>query len=98
MKPTAISLFSGCGGMDLGFKNAGFKILWANDFYKDAVNTYKKNINSHIVLGDIKNIPSSEIPDNPDVLLGGFPCQGFSIANTKRDPKDDRNFLYKEMV
>ena len=98
MKPTTISLFSGCGGMDLGFKNAGFNIIWANDFYKDAVNTYKKNIGNHIVLGDITNIPSNEIPDNPDVLLGGFPCQGFSIANTNRDPNDDRNFLYKEMV
>lgn len=97
-KPTVISLFSGCGGMDLGFKNAGFKIIWANDFYKDAVNTYKKNIGNYIVLGDIIDIPSNEIPDNPDVLLGGFPCQGFSIANTNRDPKDDRNFLYKEMV
>lgn len=84
--------------MDLGFKNAGFNIIWANDFYKDAVNTYKKNIGNHIVLGDIKDIPSKEIPDNPDVLLGGFPCQGFSLANTNRDPSDDRNFLYKEMV
>jgi len=95
LKPTVISLFSGCGGMNLGFKNAGFNIVWANDFYKDAVNTYKKNIGNHIVLGDI---PSNEIPDNPDVLLGGFPCQGFSVANTNRDPNDNRNFLYKEMV
>jgi len=98
LKPTVISLFSGCGGMDLGFKNAGFNIIWANDFYKDAVNTYKKNIGNHIVLGDITDIPSNEIPDNPDVLLGGFPCQGFSVANTNRDPNDDRNFLYREMV
>ena len=84
--------------MDLGFKQAGFKILWANDFYNYAVDTYKKNIGDHIVQGNIQNIPSDDIPNDPDVLLGGFPCQGFSVANTKRDPNDDRNFLYKEMV
>ena len=57
--PTVVSLFSGCGGMDLGFKKVGFDIIWANDFFKDAVNTYKKNIGKHIVLGDITKIPST---------------------------------------
>lgn len=97
-QPTVISLFSGCGGMDLGFKQAGFKILWANDIYNYAVDTYKKNIGDHIIQGNIANIPSKDIPNRPDVLLGGFPCQGFSVANTKRDPNDQRNFLYREMV
>ena len=96
--PTVVSLFAGCGGMDLGFKKAGFKILWANDFFKDAVKTYEKNIGKHIVPGDIKEISSNEIPDNPDVVLGGFPCQGFSIANSKKPAYDERNYLYKEMV
>ena len=96
--PTVVSLFSGCGGMDLGFKKAGFDILWANDFFKDAVTTYRKNIGNHIVLGDITQISSDDIPDNPDVILGGFPCQGFSIANSKKPEYDQRNFLYKEMV
>jgi DNA (cytosine-5)-methyltransferase 1 len=95
---TAAGLFSGCGGLDLGFINAGFDIVWANDFFKDAVETYKKNISDHIILGDITKISSSEIPDNFDILLGGFPCQGFSIANIKRSMKDERNFLYKEML
>lgn len=97
-KLRVVGLFSGCGGLDLGFKNAGFEIVWANDFMKEAVETYKKNIGSHIVLGDITEIPSSVIPNDIDVLLGGFPCQGFSIANTKRSMKDERNFLYKEML
>lgn len=97
-KHTIAGLFSGCGGLDLGFINAGFEAVWANDFFKDAVETYKKNIGDHIVLGDITKIPSKEIPDNFDVLLGGFPCQGFSIANIKRSMKDERNFLYKEML
>ena len=97
-KPTVVSLFSGCGGLDLGFINAGYKIIWANDFFPEAVETYKKNIGDHIVSGDIAKIPNSKIPDNFDILLGGFPCQGFSIANSKRSMKDERNFLYKEML
>ena len=97
-KPSVVGLFSGCGGLDLGFKQAGFDILWANDFDKDSVETYKNNIGDHIVLGDITKISSKEIPSNFDVLLGGFPCQGFSVANTKRSMKDERNFLYLEML
>ena len=93
-----ISLFSGCGGLDLGFKKAGFNIVWANDFDKDAVKTYQKNLGMEIVLGDITKISSSNIPDNPDVVLGGFPCQGFSVANNKRSMDDKRNFLYKELL
>lgn len=95
---TLISLFSGCGGMDLGFKQAGFEILWANDFFKEAVDTYKLNIGDHIVLGDITKIESSSLPDNPDVIIGGFPCQGFSVANNNRSMQDERNFLYKELL
>ena len=98
MQYRLVSLFSGAGGMDKGFENAGFDIVWANDFDKDAVNTYKKNLGDHIILGDITKIPSCEIPDNIDVVIGGFPCQGFSVNNTKRNMKDKRNFLYKELL
>lgn len=97
-KLKAVGLFSGCGGLDLGFTQAGFEVIWANDFNQDAVNTYKKNLGNHIVCGDITQIPSTEIPDSFDVLLGGFPCQGFSIANSKRNMGDQRNFLYLEML
>ncbi len=97
-KYKVISLFSGAGGMDLGFINSGFEIVWANDFFKEAVESYKKNIGDHIVFGDITKIKSSEIPDNADLVIGGFPCQGFSVANNKRSMKDERNFLYKEML
>lgn len=93
-----ISLFSGAGGMDLGFINAGFEIVWANDFFKEAVESYKKNVDNRIVFGDITKIDSSQMPDNIDLVIGGFPCQGFSVANTKRSMKDERNFLYKEML
>jgi len=92
------SLFAGCGGLDLGFIQAGFDVVWANDFDKDAVSSYEANIGKHIVLGDITKIPSSDIPDDIDIVLGGFPCQGFSVNNIKRSMKDERNFLYRELM
>ncbi|MEY5130576.1 MAG: hypothetical protein RL734_643 [Bacteroidota bacterium] len=92
------SLFSGCGGLDLGFIQAGFHVCWANDFFKEAVESYRNNIGDHIVYGDITKISSNDIPNNFDVLLGGFPCQGFSVANIKRSMEDERNFLYKELL
>ncbi|HEI2929435.1 TPA: DNA cytosine methyltransferase [Escherichia coli] len=92
-----VSLFSGAGGLDLGLKQSGLDIIWANDIYEDAVDTYKKNIGKHIVLGDIANISSSTIP-NCDIVVGGFPCQGFSVANMNRKSEDPRNKLYLEMI
>ncbi|MBF9295088.1 DNA cytosine methyltransferase, partial [Staphylococcus epidermidis] len=96
-----ISLFAGAGGMDLGFKKAGFNIIWANDFEKDAVTTYKNNIGDHIVYGDITKIDiKNELPNEEeiDLVIGGFPCQGFSVNNIKRNMKDKRNFLYLELL
>src|SRR5699024_2215209 len=94
-----VSLFSGAGGMDLGFINQGFEVLWANDFEKDAVATYKKNIGNHITLGDITKIDVNDhVKDKVDVVIGGFPCQGFSVANNKRGMHDERNFLYLELL
>lgn len=88
-----LSLFSGAGGLDLGLIQAGNKVVWANDIDKDAVATYKHNIGDHIVLSDIKDIDICSLPD-ADVIVGGFPCQGFSIANMKRQIEDERNTLY----
>jgi DNA (cytosine-5)-methyltransferase 1 len=92
-----VSLFSGAGGLDLGFLQAGHTIIWANDLYSDAVKTYRNNIGNHIVEDDIQNILSETIP-NCDIVIGGFPCQGFSVANTKRTVTDRRNKLYKQMI
>jgi DNA (cytosine-5)-methyltransferase 1 len=94
---TIVSLFSGAGGMDLGFRQAGHEIVWANDIWKDAVETYRLNIGDHIVDSPIEKIASSEIP-KADIVIGGFPCQGFSIANMARRIDDSRNFLYLEFV
>ncbi len=92
-----VSLFSGAGGLDLGFIKAGHEIIWANDNFQDAVKTYRKNIGDHIVCEDISKIPSESIPDH-DILIGGFPCQGFSVANSNRGENDERNKLYLELL
>jgi DNA (cytosine-5)-methyltransferase 1 len=90
-----VSLFSGAGGLDLGLVKAGHEIIWANDFDTDSCETYKLNIGDHIVCNDIAKIKLEEIPDC-DVVVGGFPCQGFSMANMLRAADDDRNKLYKQ--
>jgi DNA (cytosine-5)-methyltransferase 1 len=96
-KLKVISLFSGAGGMDLGFKKAGFETVWANDNFAEAVETFKKNIGPEIYSDDIEKIDLESIPD-ADVIIGGFPCQGFSVANTKRTVDDERNILYRYFV
>jgi len=92
-----VSLFSGAGGLDLGLIEAGHEIVWANDIFEDAVSTYRNNIGDHVDTRDIAAIQSDEIP-SCDVVVGGFPCQGFSVANWGRSVKDERNKLYREMV
>lgn len=92
-----VSLFSGAGGLDLGFIQAGHTIVWANDLFHDAVSTYRANIGNHIIEEDINLISSEDIP-NCDIVIGGFPCQGFSIANTDRHADDERNVLYLQLL
>lgn len=92
-----VSLFSGAGGLDLGFKMAGHDIIWANDLYEDAVETYKHNLGNHIICKDISKVDIKEIPES-DIIIGGFPCQGFSVANMKRHENDERNALYKQLI
>ena len=94
--PTLISLFSGCGGMDYGFKKAGFNIVWANDFDSDAQTVYALNIGK-IDKRDILSVDESEIP-NGDILTTGFPCQPFSNAGNRKGVHDSRGMLYKECL
>lgn len=88
-----VSLFSGIGGLDQGFEQAGFNVIWANDFDKYAAETYRANYDSPIVLGDINDIPLEDIPDH-DVLIGGFPCQPFSIMGSELGFEDARGTLF----
>lgn len=94
--PKLISLFSGCGGMDYGFKKAGFNIVWANDFDSDAQMVYALNIGK-IDKRDILSVDESEIPDG-DILTAGFPCQPFSNAGNRKGVHDSRGMLYKECL
>lgn len=91
-----LSVFSGCGGLDLGFKQAGFNIVWANEKNKDACASFKMNFpETKLIEEDIKLVKDSEFPINIDLLIGGFPCQGFSLGGTRK-LNDSRNILYKE--
>lgn len=91
-----LSLFAGCGGLDYGFHhNAAYKHVFVNDFDKDACLTYQQNFGIPPVCADIATL--TEFPDF-DLLLGGFPCQGFSMANPYRGPADERNQLYREIL
>ncbi len=91
-----ISLFSGCGGMDLGFRSAGFDIIWAADKDPIACRTYSFNISNSIHCVDIRTVDPITVPD-ADVLISGPPCQGFSTVG-KRDPNDHRNSLYLDVL
>jgi len=78
-KFTYIDLFAGCGGLSLGLNQAGLHGIWAIELDEDATATYRKNVGDHIVCGDIRHIDTATVP-RPDILVGGFPCQPFSIA------------------
>ena len=86
---TVVSLFSGIGGIDLGFEFAGFDVIWANDFDHAACQTYKANIGPQIIEGDIREL-KEDIPPH-DVLIGGFPCQPFSTFGKLQGFEDAQN-------
>ena len=88
-----LSLFCGCGGLDMGFVKAGYDIVWANDFDKYAVQTYAANFDHQVVLGDINAIELDSLPDF-DVLVGGFPCQPFSMMGSEHGFNDTRGTLF----
>ena len=90
---TAASLFCGAGGLDIGFERAGFKTVWANDYDADACKTHETWSDATVVKGDIGKIDINSIPST-DIILGGFPCQGFSLSGP-RQIDDSRNVLYK---
>ena len=105
---TVISLFSGCGGMDLGFKGGfeflgkkysklPFNIIWANDINEAACRTYRKNVEANIVPGDIWQA-MNQMPASADIVIGGFPCQDISVNGKGAGVDGKRSGLYKAMV
>jgi DNA (cytosine-5)-methyltransferase 1 len=89
----AISLFTGAGGMDVGFSRAGFKVVWANEINEDACNTYRLNHEGEIECGDMRDyLDKLNSLKDIDLVFGGPPCQGFSVAG-KMDPNDERSKL-----
>ncbi len=92
-----VSLFSGAGGMDLGFKEAGFSVIWANEYDRSIWQTYEKNHATPLDKRDIRLITSEEIPDC-EGLIGGPPCQSWSEAGALRGIDDARGQLFYEFI
>lgn len=96
---TLISLFSGAGGLDLGFHYAGFKTIIANELDAKICPTYRINFpNVKLIEGDIRNIPSSEFPDGITGIIGGPPCQSWSEAGSLKGIEDARGQLFYEYI
>jgi DNA (cytosine-5)-methyltransferase 1 len=96
-KFTHVSLFSGCGGFDLGFRRAGFKTVFANDIDSDACKTYKMNL-GEITEGDVRTVKLPKLKRRLDVLSAGFPCQPFSNAGSRKGVNDDRGTLFQTAI
>ena len=107
-KLSVVSMFSGCGGMDLGFKGGfeifgrrykshPFEIVWANDFNPEACKTYERNLGHRIHHGDVWDLLHT-MPESADVLVGGFPCQDISVNGKRTGVNGARSGLYKAMI
>lgn len=92
-----ISLFAGIGGLDTGFIENGYEVVWANDIDKYAAQTYQANYSSPIILGDLNEINLDEIP-SADIVIGGFPCQPFSSMGELKGFEDTRGTLFFRIV
>lgn len=98
-----LDLFCGAGGLSTGFKQAGFNIILGVDNDEDALETFKLNHSeSKIICGDVSNITKKDIKDvigniKIDIIIGGPPCQGFSMAG-RRDPRDERNTMIEKYL
>lgn len=93
-----VSLFAGAGGLDLGFSNAGFNVIWANEYDRDIWKTYEKNHpNTKLDTRSIIQIPNEDVPDC-DGIIGGPPCQSWSEAGSMRGIEDNRGQLFFEFI
>jgi DNA (cytosine-5)-methyltransferase 1 len=99
IKMKVISLFSGCGGLDLGFEKAGFEIPIANEYDKKIWETFEANHpETKLIRGDIRNVSEEEFPDDVDGIIGGPPCQSWSEAGALRGIEDARGQLFYDYI
>ncbi|WP_277293176.1 DNA cytosine methyltransferase [Veillonella montpellierensis] len=89
--------FAGVGGIELGFSQAGFEIVWSNEIDEKAGATFRANHNTPIVIDDIHNISADNVP-HVDVIVGGFPCQAFSIAGYQKGFEDERGEIFFQLA
>lgn len=93
-----VSFFAGCGGLDLGFRQAGFDVVWANEFEQHCQATYQLNHpDTKFVLDDVRNIDPQSIPDC-DGFIGGPPCQSWSVGGKQRGLDDERGQLFIKYI
>ena len=94
-----ISLFSGCGGLDLGFERAGFEISIANEYDKTIWKTFKVNHpKTHLIEGDIRKVNESDFPSDIDGIIGGPPCQSWSEGGNLQGINDKRGQLFYDYI
>ncbi len=93
-----ISLFSGAGGLDLGFEKAGFDIVVANEFDRTIWETYEKNHKGRLLKKSIVELSSEELPNNITGIIGGPPCQSWSLGGTSKGIKDPRGKLFFQYI
>lgn len=97
-QPTFIELFAGIGGFRIGLEESGWKCVYANELDKEACKIYKKNFGEReLYEGDIRQVDAKDIPDHT-MLVGGFPCQPFSMAGKRQGFKDLRGTLFFEIA
>ena len=90
-------LFSGVGGIELGFQKAGFDIAWANEFDREACISYRKNFKHLLIEKDVHELKGNDLAP-VDVLVAGFPCQAFSLAGKRKGFDDERGNLFFEIM
>ena len=92
-----VSLFSGCGGLDLGFKQNNFKTIWANEFDHSIAPTFEANFNLKLNTNSITEVNTDDVPDC-DGIIGGPPCQSWSIAGKQKGANDPRGRLFDDFI
>ena len=94
---TVSGFFAGVGGIEIGFRQAGFDIVWSNEIDEKASKTFRKNHSNLLVTDDIHNISSDSVPDT-DIIVGGFPCQAFSVAGYRKGFEDERGEVFFQLA